>query len=93
MNRGELSILVHPLTREERSDHESRAAWLGPPFPLDLDALPPRSEDIPLQYPSLRLGYSSATLPFTLEERRKLGDNVERILYGEKDAARAPPRD
>jgi len=93
MNRGQLSILVHPLTREQRSDHESRNAWIGPAFPLDLDTLPLSSEELPLQYPSLRLGYSSTTPPFTLEERCKLGDNVERILAGEKDAARAPPRD
>jgi hypothetical protein len=39
------------------------------------------------------LGYSSTTPSFSLEERRKLGDNVERILANEKEAARAPPRE
>ena len=34
-------------------DHEIRQAWLGSSFPLDLSTLPLRSEEIPLQYPSL----------------------------------------
>ncbi|KAJ7762530.1 DOPA-like domain-containing protein [Mycena metata] len=90
MNRGQLSILVHPLTREEREDHELRSAWIGPPFPLDLTKLPLRSDEIPLQYPSLKVGYSS-TVPFmNLEDRAALGANVERALLKEKDAARAP---
>jgi DOPA 4,5-dioxygenase len=97
-------------SRVNNSDHEFRNAWIGPPFPLDLDTLPLRSEDLPLQYPSLselsilpsakllkfileELGYSSVTPPFTPEERRRLGDNIERLLAREKDAARAPPRD
>ncbi|KAJ8508181.1 hypothetical protein ONZ45_g9534 [Pleurotus djamor] len=92
MNRGELSVLVHPLTREERADHEVRNAWIGPPFPLDLSALPVRSEEIPFQYPTLKLGYSSKTDPLSIEQRLLLGDNVERVLLGEKYAARAPPR-
>ncbi|RDB19380.1 DOPA 4,5-dioxygenase [Hypsizygus marmoreus] len=95
INRGDLSILVHPLTRDQRAygiDHETRNAWIGPSFPLDLSTLPLRSEDIPLQYPSLKLGYSTTVPQFSLEERRKLGDNIERLLHGEKEAARAPAR-
>lgn len=46
------SIFEH-RSRVYNSDHETRNAWIGPPFPLDLDALPLRSEDLPLQYPSL----------------------------------------
>ncbi|KAE9395980.1 hypothetical protein BT96DRAFT_125349 [Gymnopus androsaceus JB14] len=69
MNRGDLSILVHPLTREERRDHEYR---------------------LPLQYPSLKLGYSSATPNLSLDDRRRLGANVENILKHERGAARAP---
>ncbi|KAJ6546808.1 DOPA-like domain-containing protein [Mycena capillaripes] len=53
LNRGSLSILVHPVTRDERGDHEFRSAWIGPSFPLDLTKLPIRSEEIPIQYPSL----------------------------------------
>jgi DOPA 4,5-dioxygenase len=34
-------------------DHELRRAWIGPSYPLDLTKLPVRSEEIPLQYPSL----------------------------------------
>lgn len=34
-------------------DHEVRNAWIGPSFPLDLSILPVKSEEIPLQYPSL----------------------------------------
>ena len=36
-------------------DHEVRHAWLGPSFPLDLSTLPVRSDDVPLQYPSLSM--------------------------------------
>jgi len=90
LNRGNLSILVHPLTREQRADHEVRNAWLGPSFPLDLSTLPLKSEDIPLQYPSLKLGYSTRTPDLSLEERRRLGTAVEEILKGEPEAAPAP---
>ncbi|KAH9948136.1 DOPA-like domain-containing protein [Amylocystis lapponica] len=90
LNRGDLSILVHPLTREERKDHEVRNAWIGPSFPLDLSTLPIGTDEVPLQYPSLRLGYSSTTPQLTLDERRKLGARVEHILKGEKEAAKAP---
>ncbi|KAI0355081.1 hypothetical protein OH77DRAFT_1425143 [Trametes cingulata] len=90
LNRGNLSVLIHPLTREERKDHEIRQAWLGPPFPLDLSTLPVRSDEVPLQYASLKLGYSSTAPKLTLEERKRLGNNVEQILKGEKEAAKAP---
>jgi len=92
MNRGDLSVLVHPLTRDQRKDHEVRNAWLGPAFPLDLDTLPVRSEDIPLQYPTLKLGYSGKD-SLTIPMRLKLGLNIEYLLQGEKEAARAPPRE
>jgi len=91
MHRGNLSVLVHPLTREERKDHETRNAWLGPSYPLDLSILPVKSKDIPLQYPILKLGYSAAP-QLTLDMRLKLGANVERILASDKEAAKAPPR-
>jgi len=90
MNRGDLSILIHPLTREQRRDHEYRCAWLGPSFPLDLASLPIKSDELPLQYPSLKLGYSSATPNLSLDDRRRLGANVENILKHEREAARAP---
>jgi DOPA 4,5-dioxygenase len=40
-NRGNLSILLHPLTRFEVDDHTARAMWLGQSMPLDLSALSP----------------------------------------------------
>ncbi|CAE6411568.1 unnamed protein product [Rhizoctonia solani] len=89
-HRGDLSVLVHPLTREERKDHEYRQAWMGPSFPLDLDTLPIRSEEIPLQYPLLKMGYSSIITGPTLEERKAAGRKVEETLRGEKEAAPAP---
>ncbi|KAI0078971.1 hypothetical protein K474DRAFT_747321 [Panus rudis PR-1116 ss-1] len=99
-NRGDLSILIHPLTKEQRNsasdkyigkkDHETRNAWIGPPFPLDLSLLPIESDEVPLQYPSLKLGYSSTRPDLSLEERKKLGANVEEILKCEKEAAKAP---
>ncbi|KAH8995808.1 DOPA-like domain-containing protein [Lactarius hatsudake] len=89
MNRGDLSVLIHPLTKEERKDHEVRNAWIGPSFPLDLSVLS-KSETVPLQYPSLKLGYSSESPQLSLEARKRLGANVEKTLEGEKEAAKAP---
>lgn len=90
LNRGNLSILVHPLTRDERADHETRLAWLGPSFPIYLDVLPVRSAEIPVQYTSLKLGYSSTNPGPTIEERKKAGAAVEDVLRGEPEAAPAP---
>lgn len=39
VNRGGLSILVHPMTGDARADHTAHALWLGPPLPINLDAL------------------------------------------------------
>ncbi|KAG6375841.1 hypothetical protein JVT61DRAFT_2700 [Boletus reticuloceps] len=71
-------------------DHDIRNAWIGPSFALDLSTLPVLSEKLPLQYPSLKLGYSAPEPDYTLEERRRIGANVERVLRSEKEAARAP---
>lgn len=46
LNRGDLSILVHPRTGDEVADHSRFALWLGPPLPLDLaflEALEPQA--------------------------------------------------
>jgi len=58
LNRNDLSVLVHPLTRHEVRDHNERAVWMGEKVPLDLSKLKEEREDIPLQYPELGLGYS-----------------------------------
>jgi len=92
LNRGDLSILIHPLTREERRDHDHRVAWLGQSYALDLTKLPTYAEELPLQYPALRLGYS-APPALSIEDRLKLGSNVEAILSTDKNAEKAPPRD
>lgn len=39
LNRGGLSVLVHPETGDARADHTAHALWLGPPLPIILDAL------------------------------------------------------
>ncbi len=39
LNRRGLSVLVHPVTGDARADHTDHALWLGPPLPIDLDAL------------------------------------------------------
>lgn len=39
LNRGELSILVHPLTGDDYDDHARFALWLGAPIRLNLAAL------------------------------------------------------
>lgn len=60
LNRGQHSILIHPLTKEEVADHSSRATWLGTPVPLDYSNLTPHLDHIPSQYPELGLGYNAA---------------------------------
>ncbi|KAF2156344.1 hypothetical protein K461DRAFT_275464 [Myriangium duriaei CBS 260.36] len=89
-NRGNLSVLVHPLTNLQRRDHELRNGWMGTPWPIYLDALP-EDGDIPLQYPELGLGWSrSPELEISLEERRKRGAQVEALLANDPEAAPAP---
>jgi aromatic ring-cleaving dioxygenase len=39
LNRGALSILVHPLTGDDYADHAQFPLWLGPPLPLRLEVL------------------------------------------------------
>lgn len=39
LNRGELSVLVHPLTGDDYADHALFALWLGAPQPLRLETL------------------------------------------------------
>ncbi|KIJ31812.1 hypothetical protein M422DRAFT_234442 [Sphaerobolus stellatus SS14] len=89
-HHGNLSILIHPLTREHRKDHDSRAAWIGKPWPVDLSKLPVYTVHIPLQYSSLKLGYSSEAQGPSLEERKKNGSLLESKLENEDEAAKAP---
>jgi len=35
-NRNGFSVLIHPLTGDDLSDHRDHAMWLGRPLPLDL---------------------------------------------------------
>lgn len=39
LNRGGLSILVHPFTGDDYADHARFPLWLGAPLPLRLEAL------------------------------------------------------
>jgi DOPA 4,5-dioxygenase len=41
LNRAGLVILVHPLTGDDRADHDAHALWLGEKLGLDLEALEP----------------------------------------------------
>ncbi len=85
------SVLIHPLTEQQRRDHESRNGWLGKPWPIYLDGLPRESDEVPLQYTELRLGWSSAAEDeISLDERRKRGAEVEALLAKDPDAAPAP---
>jgi DOPA 4,5-dioxygenase len=88
LNHGDLSVLVHPLTKEEREDHDGRKAWIGAPWPLVLENLPVRSEIVPKQYERLGLGYSSTAPGVGREERERRGKEWEQILKGEPEAAR-----
>jgi aromatic ring-cleaving dioxygenase len=36
LNRGRLSVLLHPETGDDYRDHSAHAAWLGPPLKLRL---------------------------------------------------------
>ncbi|KAM3497201.1 hypothetical protein MY10362_009437 [Beauveria mimosiformis] len=87
------SVLIHPLTEQERRDHESRNGWLGKPWPIYLDGLPRETDQVPLQYPELRLGWSSAPEnEVSLDERRKRGAEIEALLAKDPEAAPAPVR-
>ena len=39
LNRSGLTVLVHPMTRDEFEDHATHALWLGMPLPLRLEIL------------------------------------------------------
>jgi DOPA 4,5-dioxygenase len=39
LNRGDLTVFVHPNTGQQLEDHRDRAIWLGQPAPLKLDVL------------------------------------------------------
>ncbi len=39
LNRGDLSVLVHPRTGDDYEDHARFPLWLGTPLPLRLEAL------------------------------------------------------
>jgi aromatic ring-cleaving dioxygenase len=40
LNHGDLSILVHPNSGDERRDHLDHRIWIGAALPLDETALP-----------------------------------------------------
>ena len=37
LNRGGLSILVHPLTGDDEADHDANSLWLGERVPIDVE--------------------------------------------------------
>lgn len=39
LNRGELTILFHPLTVDATEDHFGRVMWIGPPYRIDYTVL------------------------------------------------------
>ncbi|KAJ3072010.1 hypothetical protein HK102_006335 [Quaeritorhiza haematococci] len=55
----DVSVMIHPLTREEVKDHTERAVFLGGTATLWVGGLRERLEDVPRQYPELGLGYSA----------------------------------
>ncbi len=59
LNHGELSVLVHPLTRHEIKDHTLHAAWLGQKLELNLSFLRHEAPDECAQYSELKMGYSA----------------------------------
>ncbi|MBI1777139.1 MAG: DOPA 4,5-dioxygenase family protein [Proteobacteria bacterium] len=39
LNHGTLSVLIHPETGDDPTDHSVHALWLGAPLPLDIEYL------------------------------------------------------
>ena len=56
-NRGDLSVLVHPLGENYLDDHESHSLFLGDRFLLNTDTSNTAME--PAQYPELGMGYNA----------------------------------
>ena len=44
LNRGDLTIFVHPNTGQDLEDHRDRAIWLGQQVPLVLDIFTKRKD-------------------------------------------------
>ena len=59
LNREDLSVMIHPLTRYELLDHTIHSTWMGTPMKLRLDVLAQELKEISSQYPNLRMGYAS----------------------------------
>lgn len=57
MNRGELTILFHPLTENAVQDHFARSMWMGERYRLNYEQLTTEIDEDPPQYKELRLGY------------------------------------
>lgn len=58
LNRGQLSVLVHPNTTNPRRDHQADPLWIGPPLAVHADKLPEHAEieeaPVPNTHPLLR---------------------------------------
>lgn len=73
-NHGNLSVLLHPLTRYEVLDHTDRAMFLGKQLPLDVSVL---SEDL--------VDNVDLCLPIPTEgkeDRTNVGRNSENNIIG-----------
>ena len=60
LNRGQLSVLIHPQAEDAYDDHAFHAMWLGAPLPLRLDVLR-RNRSGPGERASVKDGPSAAT--------------------------------
>ena len=52
LNRGGLSVLVHPRTGDDYEDHDRFRLWLGTPLPLRLEVLSRRGAAAPQSAPA-----------------------------------------
>ena len=57
LNRGDLSIFIHPLGRSKYEDHTDFVQFLGNAYPIDLTGMTDEGDDA--QYPELGLGYNA----------------------------------
>ncbi|KAJ3027710.1 UNVERIFIED_CONTAM: hypothetical protein HDU68_003297 [Siphonaria sp. JEL0065] len=56
---ADVTLMIHPLSKEAYVDHTHRIAFMGAPAPLSLEGWSKeKADEFPAQYPELGLGYS-----------------------------------
>ena len=58
LNRGQYSVLLHPLSSHSAEDHSGRLMWLGKPYRIDYWDLSNEFYALSSEYVTLQLGYN-----------------------------------